>query len=138
MQSSDCLIQQVQLTRFNLCQTSLSSFSVLALATILVGCSSVADSEVKNRSGVTLGKAENAVLKLNPRMKREEVESLLGPPDETAIYTYGADVGKAWGGIAWKYQWKLNSRPKLLFVVFQDGDSGWIVNHWRWYDYEPY
>jgi hypothetical protein len=86
------------------------------------------------RDGLLLSDAQDKALKLQPGMTQDQVQALLGRPDETAARTYGSQTPRPWNGIEWTYRWG-GWRAKRLQIVFEHGTESWLVNSWKWFDF---
>src|SRR2546425_4170776 len=113
------------------------AFAVLSAT----GCSSLPPStyqpspEPRSRAGLTLKDAQEKTLKLMPGMTQDEVQALLGPPDETEASTFGSKTARPWSGIVWRYRWTGFSSKRLDVVFAQWAPPSWVLNHWTWFDF---
>jgi hypothetical protein len=55
-----------------------------------------ASAESKTGTGLTISKARERGLSLQPAMSQEAVQNLLGVPDETAVTTYDSSTLHPW------------------------------------------
>jgi hypothetical protein len=107
----------------------------LALVGIVVlggGCSG----SIKYNPVTHPGLAGPVADRLAVGMSSEEVEALLGPPNETYEAEFGADVGEEWTGVVWLYfierDEKLRKavRYRKARLVFYETEEGLRLNHW--------
>jgi hypothetical protein len=94
--------------------------------------------------GLTLTDARDRALQLDEAMTREQVQALLGMPDETATASMGGAEGVArWTGLQWSYAWTTgrNSKKRLVLTFQHPTDatgesaSEWYLNSWSWFDF---
>lgn len=59
---------------------------------------------------------------------QSQVTDLLGPPYRTEVRTAGASLGTPWVATIWEYR----NQGQRLWVTFEQGKDGWVVNNWIW------
>jgi len=88
-------------------------------------------------NALTVRRAQDASVVLEPGMTRDQVVQVLGNPTDTESQTMGqkTDSG-AWQALVWNYRWAdgFSGESKRLVLYFAEGDE-WRLNHWRWYDF---
>jgi len=86
-----------------------------------------------NSHGLSLKDAREKSLALNPGMTQNEVNNLLGKPDDTGARTFGQKTKTGeWQGIQWFYQFETDNSITILTINFQQSDI-WRINSWDWY-----
>jgi hypothetical protein len=108
------------------------AFTTLAIAMLpQTGCAQRA----ANSQGLAYDLARERALKLVPMMSTAQVQSLLGPPNQTGFQMLG---GVPWAvgsmGQVWTYEWKpneLETKKLVLFFGFAE-KAGWLLNSWSW------
>ena len=106
----------------------------MALAAIVPASSGCAPPTAGSQA-VAYDLARERVLKLAPLMSQAEVQSLLGPPDQTRAELLG---GAPWAagsmGQVWTYEWKSKGlETKRLVVSFGlIQGRGWCLSSWSW------
>ncbi|MDD9806742.1 MAG: hypothetical protein OXU34_00460 [Gammaproteobacteria bacterium] len=108
-------------------KTITRSFICALLVALAAGCG---PQPYENREGFTNEDFREEAVKLNLSMNREEVDSLIGQPDETAIKTSSdGDDKKTWRMLEWRYRWI----DKDLILIFRKLlDDEWRLHSWGW------
>jgi hypothetical protein len=108
------------------------AFTTFAIAMLpQTGCAQRA----ANSQGLAYDLARERALKLVPMMSTAQVQSLLGPPNQTGFQMLG---GVPWAvgsmGQVWTYEWKPNElETKKLVLSFGFAEkAGWLLNSWSW------
>ena|SRR5215475_7920178 len=88
-----------------------------------------------NSQGIAYDLAQERALKLAPMMSTAQVQSLLGPPNQTGFQMV---AGVPWAvgsmGQVWTYEWKPNElETKRLVLSFGFAENtGWLLSSWSW------
>lgn len=108
-------------------KTITRSFICALLAALAAGCG---PQPYENREGFTSEDFREEAVKLNLSMNREEVDNLIGQPDETSIKTFSdSDDKKTWRMLEWRYRWV----DKDLILTFRKLlDDEWRLHSWNW------
>jgi hypothetical protein len=67
-------------------------------------------------------------MKLQEGMTMQQVQKLLGEPDEVSSGTCGALTKNPWRCRIWTYK---GSGYRIFHVTFSQADKGWVVNDWN-------
>jgi hypothetical protein len=98
----------------------------------------------KNSHGLLLADARERALQMEELMTREQVQAVLGMPDETATASMGGAEGVArWTGLQWSYIWTTGPYSQKRFVLTFQHPTGtapesaneWYLNSWQWFDF---
>jgi len=115
---------------------------VLFCVCLLTGCVTQSDvptvsmdQSLHNHSGLSLAQARQLSLQLYIGQSQDEVQKLLGSPDETAAQTMGQNIGKPWHGLVWDYRWGGYLNPERLSITFAPFQGQWLVNNWQWWNF---
>jgi hypothetical protein len=87
------------------------------------------------KNGMTVGQAQDASVRLEPGMTRDQVLQVLGHPTDAESQTVVQNTDQPWQALVWNYRWQLDDyRDKrlVLFYVFAEG-SEWRLNNWMWF-----
>jgi hypothetical protein len=109
----------------------------VALMTVVVAVPTVpgCSQRAANTRGVDYDLARERALKLAPLMSQADVQSLLGPPHQTAFQPVGGVPGAVGSmGQLWIYEWKPNgaeTKRLALSFGFVQG-RGWLLSSWTW------
>lgn len=86
---------------------------------------------------LSLAQAEKVAVDLKQGMSAEEVQTLLGKPQRTALKSNGGSASTpSQGTLQWMYSWTGPSAPGNLHIEFvaKTADQ-WYVNSWEWAAY---
>jgi hypothetical protein len=123
-------------TTFSGCSTPSETLPASAAQTALPPPPETPPPQPKTRSGLALSDAQDRAVKLEIGMAQNQVQQILGSPDETSARTYGSNTAQPWAGVEWEYRWHLGAyENKRLDIVFAHGRDSWIVNNWNWFDF---
>jgi hypothetical protein len=115
----------------------LPAVAVLALALVFAGAAGlvrVAAQDAASDNGLTVGQAEKLAANLRQGMTVDDVQKLLGKPQQTALQSDGGSPSlPSKGTLQWSYLWSNAGKSARLRVDFTAQPlEPYHVSSWEW------